>query len=265
MAPSQAGPQRPGSAKAKSRSEDAGEPGASSGSATGRHIMVIEDEQDLQELLQHNLGREGYRVTSLESGDGALARAKSTEPDLILLDLMLPGLSGLEVCRNLKADPATAGLPIVMLTAKSEEADIVTGLELGADDYVTKPFRPRELEARIRAVLRRAETSADRDGEDEDSEIITIDQLVIDRQRYEVRVADEPLELTRTEFELLALLAGRPGRVFTRQQIIEKVHGPDTAVTDRSVDVMIVGLRRKLGSEGSRIETIRGVGYRFRD
>jgi two-component system phosphate regulon response regulator PhoB len=225
-------------------------------------VLVVEDEQDLQDLLRYNLMREGMDVICADSGERALELARQKMPDLILLDLMLPGVDGLNVCRTLKNDASTAGIPVVMLTAKGEEADIVVGLELGADDYIPKPFSPRILMARIKAVLRRTGDAApDTEGDD----CIHVGDVVIDRGRHEVRIEDEPIDLTATEFRLLNLLATRPGRVFTRQQIIEAIHGGLAAVTDRSVDVQMVALRRKLGDHGSNLETVRGVGYRFKE
>lgn len=231
-------------------------------SQTRGHLLVVEDEEDLRELLVYNLAREGFRVTAVESGEKGLLKAAKDRPDLIVLDLMLPGIDGLEVCRSLKLDDETSNVPIIMLTAKGEEADIVTGLELGADDYIPKPFSPRILVARIKAVLRRRKGGAEPESDDA---VIEHDGLLISPARHEVRVDDERVDLTATEFKLLSLLARRPGRVFTRQQIIEAVHGGMSAVTDRSVDVQIVTLRRKLGDRGADIETVRGVGYRFRD
>ena len=226
------------------------------------HLLVVEDEEDLRELLVYNLAREGFRITAVDSGEQAITKAGRDRPDLVVLDLMLPGIDGLEVCRSLKSHEETAIIPIVMLTAKGEESDIVAGLELGADDYITKPFSPRVLSARIKAVLRRKQAEK---AEQQDDGAIDLDGLVISPSRHEVRLANERIDLTATEFKLLMLLARRPGRVFTRQQIIEAVHGGMSAVTDRSVDVQVVTLRRKLGTRGDDIETVRGVGYRFRD
>lgn len=223
-------------------------------------ILVVDDEEDILELLQYNLARDGYAVTCVASGEKALDSVHKHQPSLVVLDLMLPGMDGLEICRRLKSDAATRDVPIVMLTAKGEEADIVAGLELGADDYVTKPFSPRVLSARIRAVLRRRTSAAI-----DESATITIDDLTVDPGRHEVRVKGHPVSLTFTEFRLLHFLCRRPGWVFTRYQIVDGVQGPDTVVTDRSVDVHIVSLRRKLGSCGEYIETVRGVGYRFKD
>jgi two-component system alkaline phosphatase synthesis response regulator PhoP len=224
------------------------------------HILAVEDEEDILELVRYNLAKEGYRVTGVVSGEEALRRARSQPPDLIVLDLMLPGIDGLTVCRELKQDAKTRDLPIIILTAKGEEVDIVAGLELGADDYVTKPFSPRVLLARVRAVLRRRrmEPAAESDS-------LEIHGMVIHPGRHEVLVQGRPVDLTATEFRLLAFLARRPGWVFTRAQIVQGVQGEDYAVSERAVDVQIVGLRKKLGSAGQYIETVRGVGYRLKD
>jgi two-component system alkaline phosphatase synthesis response regulator PhoP len=223
-------------------------------------IVVVEDEDDIRELLSYNLTKEGYRVTCAASGEEALNLASAAPPDLVLLDLMLPGMDGLEVCRRLKREPQAREIPIIMLTAKGEEADIVIGLELGADDYITKPFSPRVLLARIRTALRRRQAKPPEEGEP-----LRIKDLVIDPGRHEVRLAGQPLELTRTEFFLLHLLARRPGWVFTRYQIVQEVHGDDYAVTERSIDVHLVGLRKKLGPFGTFLETVRGIGYRLKE
>lgn len=225
-----------------------------------QQILVVEDEPQIAELLRYNLAKEGYAVLVAHKGHEALRLLGSHKPDLVLLDLMLPDLDGLEVCRRIRRDPASEGLPIVMLTAKGEEADIVAGLELGADDYVTKPFSPRVLLARIRAVLRRK--AAEMPAADAP---IEVHGLVIDPRRHEVSLHGQPLELTATEFRVLHALAQRPGWVFTRRRIAEAVHGATDVVTDRAVDVQIVGLRRKLGPAGRLIETVRGVGYRLKD
>jgi two-component system phosphate regulon response regulator PhoB len=228
--------------------------------ATAR-ILVVDDEEDILELVRYNLAKDGYEVALAATGEEALAAMAAHPPDLLVLDLMLPGLDGLEVCRRVRSDPRTAPVCIVMLTAKGQEADIVAGLELGADDYVTKPFSPRVLIARIRAALRRRTRQA---AGDEDAEV-AIDDLVIRPGRHEVLVQGNSVDLTFTEFRLLHFLARRPGWVFTRQQIVNGVRGEDYPVTDRSVDVQIVGLRKKLGPAGRRIETVRGVGYRFKE
>jgi two-component system, OmpR family, alkaline phosphatase synthesis response regulator PhoP len=225
------------------------------------HILVIEDEEDILALVHYNLSKEGFKVSCAQSGEEGLKAARDLTPDLIVLDLMLPGMDGLEVCRVLKRESATSRIPLVMLTARGEEIDIVNGLELGADDYVTKPFSPKVLLSRLKAVLRRGERS---DAPDE-GEAIQIGGLTIHPGRNEVMVEGEPVELTFTEFRVLHLLASRPGWVFTRYQIVNAVRGDDYSVTDRAVDVQIVGLRKKLGNAGKFIETVRGVGYRFKD
>lgn len=223
-----------------------------------QRVLVVEDEEDIQSLLRYHLEKHGYRVECAANGAVANAAAVKFKPHLILLDLMLPGMDGLEICRRLKADPATAAVPVIMLTARSEEADIVAGLELGAIDYICKPFRPREVMARVRAGLRRLDTAPR-------NAAVSCLGLSIDPERHEARLDDAPLDLTAGEFRLLHLLAGQPGRVFTRDQIIDAVHGDDYAVTDRAVDVQILGLRRKLGAFGTSIETVRGIGYRMKD
>jgi two-component system alkaline phosphatase synthesis response regulator PhoP len=223
-------------------------------------ILVVDDEEDILELVRYNLQREGYRVLGSKSGEEALDLARSEQPDLIVLDLMLPGMDGLEVTKALKSGDQTKDIPIVMLTAKGEEPDIVAGLELGADDYVTKPFSPRILAARVRAVLRRKLKELP-----EDASVFRIQELVIHPGRHEVLSKGKTVQLTFTEFGILHYLAKRPGWVFTRSQIVDAVKGDDYPVTDRSVDVQIVGLRKKLGSAGKYIETVRGVGYRFKE
>ena len=221
-------------------------------------ILVVDDEEDILELVRYNLAREGYAVVSALSGEEALKAAKADAVDLIVLDLMLPGIDGLEVARRLKQNSDTKEIPIVMLTAKGEEADIVTGLELGADDYVTKPFSPRILIARIKAVIRRQSG-----GVELENEVLNVRELSIHPGRRHVTAKGKSLDLTYTEFQVLYFLARRPGWVFTRSQIVDAVRGDDYPVTDRSVDVQIVGLRKKLGPFGKYIETVRGVGYRF--
>ena len=223
-------------------------------------ILVVDDEEDILELLSFNLSREGYRVSCAASGEDALRMAQAEAPDLMVLDLMLPGIDGLEVTRILKSDTGTMDVPIVMLTAKGEEADIVTGLELGADDYIAKPFSTRVLMARMKAVLRRRVKEYPKD-----DAAIRIHDLVIHPGRHEVLVSGKTVQFTFTEFGILHFLAKRPGWVFTRNQIVDAVRGDDYFVTDRSVDVQIVGLRKKLGTAGPYIETVRGVGYRFRE
>jgi len=224
------------------------------------HIVVVDDEEDLLELINYNLSKEGYRVTCLPTGEGAMRIIKSQQPDLVLLDLLLPGVDGLELCRIIKSDPETRHVPVVMLTAKAEDADVVTGLELGADDYITKPFSPRILLARIRAVLRRRPKEA----ADEES-VIKVHEIVVHPGRHEVLIGGEPVALTFTEFRLLHFLAQRPGWAFSRNQIVDAVRGDGYVVTERSVDVQVAGLRKKLGDFGGYIETVRGVGYRFKE
>lgn len=225
----------------------------------GEKILVVEDEEDILELISYNLTRENYRVIGAGSGEEALDMIVRDRPDLILLDIMLPDKDGLEVCRQLKSDYETAGIPVVMVSARGEEADVVVGLELGAEDYITKPFSPKVLVARVRAALRRAKA-----GPVEDKADITIENVVIRPGRREVLVEGQPIQMTNTEFRLLNLLARRPGWVFTRYQIVDALHGSNYGVTDRSIDVQIVGLRKKLGKAGPMIETVRGVGYRFK-
>lgn len=223
-------------------------------------ILAVDDEEDIRELIRFNLEKDGYSVEVAESGEKALEKAFAISPDIILLDLMLPGIDGLEVAKKLKADPATEAVPIIMLTAKGEEADIVIGLEMGADDYITKPFSTRVLAARIKAILRRGTKN---DVQSQDS--IQIHDLVIDQGKRQVTADGRVVELTFTEFQVLLHLAGRPGWVSTRYQIVDAVRGEGYAVTERSVDVQIAGLRKKLGNYGSYIETVRGVGYRFKE
>jgi two-component system phosphate regulon response regulator PhoB len=223
-------------------------------------ILVVDDEEDIIELVSFNLSKDGYRIDSSLTGEDALKKVRSDSFDLIILDLMLPGIDGLEVTRKLRDNPKTRSVPIVMLTAKGEEPDIVTGLELGADDYITKPFSPRILIARVRAVLRRKTTEPV-----DEKTVMKIHDFEINSGTRGVTVGGRPVELTYTEFQVLFNLARRPGWVFTRTQIVDAVRGDDYPVTDRSVDVQIVGLRKKLGDHGKYIETVRGVGYRFRE
>lgn len=223
-------------------------------------ILVVDDEEDILKLLQYNLQKEGYPVRTVASGEEALDEINQSHPDLIVLDLMLPGLDGLEVCKILKSQKETAPIPIIMLTAKGSESDIIIGLELGADDYITKPFSPRELLARIKSVLRRGKYEKEEEGE-----TIRRHEIAIDVSRREVTVRGNAVPLTTTEFDILLLLVRRPGWVLTRDQIIDSVRGNDYAVTDRSVDVHITGLRKKLGVAGKYIDTVRGVGYRFKE
>lgn len=229
-------------------------------SRSPRRILVVDDEEDLLELVRYNLTKDGYLVECVGTGEDALKAARRQPPDLIVLDWMLPTVDGLEVCRRLKADSKTRDIPVVMLTAKGEESDMIAGLERGADDYVAKPFSPRLLSARVRALLRRNESRQ----QSELETTIDVHELSIHPGRHEVTLAGEPVELTYTEFALLQFLAKRPGWAYTRAQIVDAVKGEDYPVTERSVDVQVAGLRKKLGAFGSYIETVRGVGYRFR-
>jgi len=223
------------------------------------NILIVDDEEDVLELVRYNLDRNGYGIETATTGEQALTKARTKLPNLIILDLMLPGIDGLEVCRKLKSDTKTQNIPIIMLTAKGEEADIVTGLELGADDYVTKPFSPKVLVARVRRILHR--TTA----RDLEKAPVKIQELTINPARRQVLIGNNLVDLTFTEFNILYTLAKRPGLVFTRYQIVDALHGDDYLVTDRAVDVQIVGLRKKLGPCSKYIETVRGVGYRFKD
>lgn len=223
------------------------------------HILIVEDEEDILALLHYNLMKAGYRVECATDGEEALRILENSTPDLLLLDLLLPGIGGLEICRKIRAAKKTAQLPIIMLSALGEEGDVVKGLDLGADDYVVKPFSMKILLARILSVLRR------RDEQPADDDEILRGQLWIHPGRNLVKVAGEVVELTHTEFRVLLVLASRPGWVFTRYQIVNAVRGEAYAVTDRAVDVQIVGLRKRLGICGAYIETVRGIGYRFCD
>ncbi len=222
-------------------------------------ILVVDDEEDIVELVEMNLSREGYKVLTCGTGEDALEITHSKLPNLVILDLMLPGVDGLEVCRRLKSHPKTEQIPIIILSAKGEETDIVAGLELGADDYITKPFSGKVMVARVRRILRRADAPAGQKA------TIRIHDITIDPLRREVLLVNRPVELTFTEFNILYALANRPGLVHTRYQIVDSLHGSDYVVTDRTVDVQIVSLRKKLGQYGKYIETVRGVGYRFKD
>ncbi len=224
-------------------------------------IVAIEDESDILEVIAYNLSREGYEVISARDGEKGLRIIKREQPDLVLLDLMLPGLDGLEVCRLLKSDPVTDSIPIIMVTAKGEESDVVLGLGIGADDYVTKPFSPKELVARVRAVLRRTRRVESLVS----SERIVRGGVLIDTNRHEVKVDGNEIFLTLREFRLLHYLASRPGRVFSRDFLLGNVFGDDIHVIDRNIDVHIGAIRKKLGAHRELIETIRGIGYRFRD
>lgn len=222
-------------------------------------ILVVDDEQDLVKLVRFNLEKDGYKVISAFNGEDALFLARKERPALIILDLMLPGIDGLEVCKKLKADQELTNIAIIMLTAKGEESDITVGLKLGADDYVTKPFSPKELVARVQAVLRRAKISSTT------KDYIEIEGLKIDVNKHEVTIKNEIIPLTLTEFKILHQLASKPGRVFTRDQLLDAVSGSETFVVDRTIDVHIASLRKKLSAFANRIITIRGIGYKFRE
>ena len=246
------------------RRRPAGEPGSPPGGERLGRVLVVEDEPDVAELIRFNLHKEGYEVTVLGNGGDAIRHAREGQPDVVLLDIMVPQLNGWEVCRRLKQDPDTRRIPVIMVTGRVDEGDKVLGFELGADDYVTKPFSPRELVARVRAVTRRGRLA---DGADKKRQVKAGD-LEIDRERFEVRMKGRPVELTPKEFELLATLAGAPGRVFGREELLDLVWGHDGFVEPRTVDVHVARLRgkfiaAKLSEPG--VETVRGVGYRYKD
>jgi len=224
-------------------------------------ILVIEDDSDIIEIIQYNFEREGYRVLTSTNGEKGIETARSRRPALIILDLMLPGVDGLEVCKRLRASADTRNIPIVMLTAKGEESDIVLGLGVGADDYVVKPFSPKELLARITAVLRRGDLKGDVSA----GARIERGVMVIDPSSFEVRVRGKAVPFTLTEFKILSILASNPGRVYTRQLLLDKVQGGEAYVDDRNIDVHVRSIRRKLGSLADALVTVRGVGYKFRE
>jgi two-component system alkaline phosphatase synthesis response regulator PhoP len=226
-----------------------------------QHIVIVEDEADIAEVIEYSLSREGFETSSALNGQDGLELAQSVKPDLVLLDLMLPGLDGIEICRELKSDANTRSIPIIMVTAKGDESDIVLGLSMGADDYVTKPFSPKELVARVKAVLRRSSAKP----ESADQDRIVLDGVTIDVTRHEVLVDGQSVAFTATELRLLHFLASHPGRVFTRNHLLSRVIGEDVIVIDRNIDVHVRAVRKKLGDHADMIETIRGVGYRFRD
>jgi two-component system, OmpR family, alkaline phosphatase synthesis response regulator PhoP len=225
-----------------------------------QRILVIEDDDDIRDLLRVNLTREGFQVFCAPNGEEGLRQARVLEPDLVLLDLMLPGMNGLDVCRTLK-NLDNVAFPVIMVTARGDEHDIVLGLEMGADDYVVKPFSVPVLMARVRRALSRKRPVLE--NAKGDDALIEYQGFQIDARRHEVRVEGVRLELTSSEFALLQFLVSHPGWVYTRSQIVKAVHGDDYPVTERSVDVMVLSLRRKLGEAGEVIETVRGVGYRF--
>ena len=223
-------------------------------------ILIIEDDLDIAAIERDYLLAADFDAEIAEDGNKGLSLGLSGAYSLILLDLMLPGVDGLDVCRALKSEPGTSSIPIIMVSARGEKSDIVTGLELGADDYVVKPFSPSVLRARVKSVLRRSGESGH-----QDKSIVEFKEFHIDSQRHEVLLAGQLLDLTASEFKTLKFLVQNPGRVYTRHQIVVAVHGSNYPVTDRSVDVQMVALRRKLGEFGDYIETVRGVGYRFRE
>lgn len=224
-------------------------------------ILIVEDEPEIAELIRMHMDRNGFITTVVHSGKAGMDEIAQRRPDCVLLDLMLPDLDGLEVCRRLRRNEETEKLPVIMVTAKGEESDVVTGIELGADDYITKPFSPRVLVARVKSVLRRTNAF---ESDSKTRDIITLgNDLVVDIERHRVTVRGEKLELTVTEFGILKYLAARPGFVRTRDQIISAVHGGNTILSSRTVDVHVTALRRKLGEAGRMIETVRGVGYRL--
>ena len=223
-------------------------------------ILIVEDDADIRRVLEYTLQREGFDVRSIDDGMKGLSEARRLAPDLVILDLMMPGLDGLEVCRRLKQDEATASICIVMLTAKSEEADVVLGLGLGADDYITKPFSPKEVAARVRAVLRRASRAAARH---DTKKHVVHGKLAIDPTRHKVFVGEKEIPDTATEFRILHYLASRPGRVFSRDEILTGALGPNPMVLERSVDVHVRAIRKKLADDRDLIETVRGMGYRM--
>ena len=223
-------------------------------------IFVVDDEEDILELVDFILTKENYRVQKFTSGEELLKAIKADKPDLLLLDLMLPGIDGFDICKIIKNHEKLSDIPIIMLTAKGDEVDVVSGLELGADDYIVKPFSARVLTARVKAILRRGKSILSND-----DDIIEIDNLKIHPGRHEVSINDKYLDLTFSEFRLLQLLSQKRGWVYTRYQIVDALRGSDYPVTERAIDVQVVGLRKKLGNHGRFIETVRGVGYRFKD
>lgn len=228
-----------------------------------KHVLVVEDEEDILQLVSYNLTRAGFQVSCAQSGEEALEKLGAGRPDLMVLDLMLPGISGLEVCQAVRKLDACRDLPVVMLTARGEESDIVAGLDLGADDYVTKPFSPKVLISRINAILRRREQNGAEGGPEQEAPV-RLGELEVDPIRFEVRVEGVVVPLTLTEFNILKLLARRAGWVFTRQQIIDAIRGYDYSISLRAVDVHVFSLRKKLGRSGPRLESVRGIGYRVK-
>lgn len=220
-------------------------------------ILIVDDEEDIIDVIRFNLEREGYDVISVGTGEKGLDAVERHNPDLIVLDLMLPGIDGIDVCKELKRDPVTKNIPVIMLTAKDSELDIVLGLEFGADDYMTKPFSPKVLTARIKAILRRLKSDSS------EVEIIKKSGIEINITKHQVKCKDKKIDLTYSEFEILKLFMQKAGRVFSRQQIVNSTKDNEFVITERAIDVQIVGLRKKLGTLGVLIKTVRGVGYKF--
>ena len=228
---------------------------------SNERILAVDDETPILELISWNLEKDGFKVTTCTNGEDAVRLVKSNPPDLVLLDLMLPGMSGLDVCRKIKENPATAEVPVIMVTARTEDSDEVLGLELGADDYIAKPFSPKVLLARVRTVLRRK----NRKPVEPEGDATSIHGISIDPKRHEVSSDGTQVLLSVTEFQILEFLAQNPGRVFSRTQIISAVKGSSYPVTERSIDVQILSIRKKLGTKADNIETVRGIGYRMKD
>jgi two-component system phosphate regulon response regulator PhoB len=230
-----------------------------------KHILIIEDDEDIQQLVSFNLLKAGFHVTCADDGEEGLVQLGKQHFDCLLLDLMLPGMSGDEVCRIIRKNEEYNKLIVIMLTAKGEENDIIKGLESGGDDYITKPFSPKVLVARIKSIMRRGlKKQDDAESEDKKNQLICYGDLCIDQRRHEVRIGETVIDLTVTEFNILILLTGKPGWVFSRQQIIDSVRGYDYSVTPRAIDVQMFGLRKKLGIVGKQIQTVRGIGYSFK-
>ncbi len=227
---------------------------------SGELILIIEDDEDISELIKYNLEQDGFRTSSTSYGEWGISEAIKLKPSLILLDLMLPNLGGLEVCRRIKLNTMIQAIPIIMLTAKSQEQDIIAGFNAGADDYLTKPFSPRELVARIKAVLRRMQTNMSR----EDKTIRSGD-LVVDKVRHEVFYKNKLLNFTLTEFKLISAMISQPGKVFTREKLLEKINNLEYSIIDRNIDVHIRAIRKKLDATDRLIHTVRGVGYKYRE
>ena len=228
-----------------------------------KKIMVVDDEVDIRELIKFNLEKEGFDVIPVSDGESALVEAKLRNPDLIILDVMLPGIDGVEVCFKLKSDSAYKSIPIVMLSAKSDESDQLVGLKIGADDYLVKPFSPKVLVAKVSAMLRRSDVVAS--SSQDEAPVIRMKGLFMNPNDFSVTYNEKPLKLTAVEYKILYFLARKPGRVYTRERIIEQVRGDDVIITGRTVDVHVLSLRRKLGDAADLIETVRGIGYRVRE